>query len=88
MWSGRPLRALRNKYIEDWEENRQEEIKKLSAMGVVALEWELDRLHKEGMLTEEIEEAAALRYGIVSLSVVREDGGGDDADAVCTGRLE
>ncbi|KAF2109671.1 2-nitropropane dioxygenase [Lophiotrema nucula] len=70
VWSGRPLRALRNAYIEDWEVNRQEEIKTLSAKGVVALEWELDRLHREGKLTEEIEEAAALRpIGIVAGSV-------------------
>ncbi|KAF2192552.1 2-nitropropane dioxygenase, partial [Zopfia rhizophila CBS 207.26] len=70
IWSGRPLRALRNPYIEDWENNRQAEIKDLSSRGIVPLEYELDRLHKEGKLTDEIEDAAALRpIGIVAGSV-------------------
>lgn len=70
IWSGRPLRALRNSYIEDWENNRQAEIKELTSKGIVPLEHELERLHKEGKLTEEIEEAAALRpIGIVAGSV-------------------
>jgi len=63
IWSGRPLRAHRNWYIDDWEQNRQAEIKELQSKGKVPLEYELDRLHKEGKLTDEIEEAAALRYG-------------------------
>ncbi|KAF2021646.1 oxidoreductase [Aaosphaeria arxii CBS 175.79] len=62
IWSGRPLRALRNPYIEDWENNRQDEIKELSAKGLVPLEYELDRLHKEGKLTDEIQDMTALRY--------------------------
>jgi hypothetical protein len=61
IWSGRPLRALSNPYLEDWENNRQDEIKELSGRGVVPLEYELDRLHKEGKLTEEIEDATELR---------------------------
>jgi NAD(P)H-dependent flavin oxidoreductase YrpB (nitropropane dioxygenase family) len=61
IWSGRPLRALRNPYIEDWENNRQAEIKELTSKGHVPLEYELDRLHKEGKLTEEIMDAAELR---------------------------
>ena len=61
IWSGRPLRALSNPYLEDWEKNRQSEIKELTERGVVPLEYELDRLHKEGKLTEEIEDAADLR---------------------------
>jgi NAD(P)H-dependent flavin oxidoreductase YrpB (nitropropane dioxygenase family) len=62
VWSGRPLRALRNPWLTDWELNRQAEIKELTDRGVVPLEYELDRLHKEGKLTDEIEDAAALRY--------------------------
>ncbi|KAF2276000.1 2-nitropropane dioxygenase [Westerdykella ornata] len=70
IWSGRPLRALRNPYIEDWEKNRQQEIKELTSEGKVPLEWELDRLHREGRLTEEIMDQAALRpIGIVAGSV-------------------
>ena len=62
IWSGRPLRALSNPYLKDWEQNRQAEIKELTEKGIVPLEYELDRLHKEGKLTDEIEDAAALRY--------------------------
>lgn len=41
--------------------NRQDEIKALTAQGIVPLHHELDRLHKEDKLTEEIEDQAALR---------------------------
>ncbi|KAJ4359928.1 uncharacterized protein N0V89_000487 [Didymosphaeria variabile] len=71
VWSGRPLRALRNPWLTDWEVNRQQEIKELSDKGIVPLEFELDRLHKEGKLTEEIEDAAALRQVVaVPIGVV------------------
>jgi len=60
VWSGRPLRALRNPWLTNWKINRQQGIKKLTDKGIVPLESELDRLHKEDKLTEEIEDAAAL----------------------------
>jgi hypothetical protein len=62
IWSGRPLRALANPYLRDWEQNRQAEIRELQAKGVVPLVYEIDRLHREGRLTEEIEDAADMRY--------------------------
>jgi NAD(P)H-dependent flavin oxidoreductase YrpB (nitropropane dioxygenase family) len=61
VWSGRPLRASRNPYVDDWEKNRQAEIKDLTAQGLIPIPWELDRLHEEGKLTEEIEDMAVLR---------------------------
>ncbi|KAK8111925.1 uncharacterized protein PG998_008382 [Apiospora kogelbergensis] len=61
IWSGRPLRALRSPYIDDWESRRQDEIKDLTSRGLVPLEHELDKLHREGKLTDEIEEQAAMR---------------------------
>ncbi|KAF2856490.1 hypothetical protein T440DRAFT_462760 [Plenodomus tracheiphilus IPT5] len=70
VWSGRPLRALRDPYLTDWEANRQAEIKDLTGRGIVSLEYKLDRLHKEGKLTDDIEDAAALRpIGVVAGSV-------------------
>ncbi|KAI1865071.1 uncharacterized protein JN550_008617 [Neoarthrinium moseri] len=70
IWSGRPLRSLKTPYTNDWEVNRQAEIKDLTSKGILPLEHDLDRLHKEGKLTEEIEEQAALRpLGIVAGSV-------------------
>ncbi len=66
VWSGRPLRAMSNPYIADWERNRQAEIKELTDRGVVPLEYEMDRLEKEGKLTDEIMEGAELRYVILT----------------------
>jgi hypothetical protein len=75
IWSGRPLRALRNPYVADWELNRQAEIKELTGKGVVPLVYEIDRLHRAGTLTDEIEDAVALRY------VYEGDEDGNAADA-------
>ncbi len=61
IWSGRPLRASTNAYVDDWENNRAQEIKDLTSRGIVPLYHELDRLHEEGKLTEEIEDDAKLR---------------------------
>ena len=61
IWSGRPLRALKNPYVDDWEKNRQEEIRSLTSRGIIPLEYELDKLHSEGGLTGEIEDQVALR---------------------------
>ncbi|KAF2429046.1 2-nitropropane dioxygenase [Tothia fuscella] len=67
VWSGRPLRAGRNPYINNWEANRQGEIKDLTSKGRVPIPWELEKLHEEGKLTEEIEDQAVLRpMGIVT----------------------
>ncbi|KAH8726872.1 2-nitropropane dioxygenase [Phaeosphaeriaceae sp. PMI808] len=70
IWSGRPLRALSNPYLLDWEQNRQAEIKELTSKGIVPLMHEMDKLHKDGKLTDEIEDAAAMRpIGVVGGSV-------------------
>jgi hypothetical protein len=61
IWSGRPLRALKNPYVDDWEKNRQGEIRSLTSRGIIPLEHELDKLHGEGKLTEEIEDQVVLR---------------------------
>ena len=61
VWSGRPLRALSNSYIKDWEQNRQAEIKELTDKGIVPLEHELDKLQEAGKLTDEVMDNATLR---------------------------
>ena len=61
IWSGRPLRAMSNPYIADWEQNRQAEIKKLTEEGIVPLEHDMDRLQSEGKLTDEMLDNTALR---------------------------
>ncbi|KAF2820133.1 NPD-domain-containing protein [Ophiobolus disseminans] len=74
IWSGRPLRALSNPYLRDWEQNRQAEIKELTSKGVVPLVYEIDRLHNENKLTEDIEDSADMRpMGVVGGSVNKSD---------------
>ncbi|ODV88430.1 hypothetical protein CANCADRAFT_146156 [Tortispora caseinolytica NRRL Y-17796] len=58
IFTGRPLRIRKSPYIVDWNENRQEEIKALTAKGILPWEYESERLEKEGKLTEEIEDQA------------------------------
>lgn len=56
IWTGRPLRAIKTLYTEDWEKNRQAELQGLQAQGITAYDHEMDRLAKEGKLTDEIQE--------------------------------
>lgn len=41
-------------YLIDWETNRRAEINDLQSKGIIVLDYELDRLEKEGKLTDEI----------------------------------
>lgn len=61
VWSGRPLRAMSNAYIQNWEGERQAEIRKLTLEGIVPLDFEMDRLEREGKLTEEVLDDTTLR---------------------------
>lgn len=42
IFTGRPLRVRRNEYITNWEENRQAEIKELTAKGTIPVEHDLE----------------------------------------------
>lgn len=44
MTQGRPLRVRQNPYIQNWEENRAEDIKKLTAQGVIPVEHDFENL--------------------------------------------
>ncbi|KAK0650375.1 putative nitronate monooxygenase [Lasiodiplodia hormozganensis] len=44
IFTGRPLRVRRNPYIENWETNRQAEIKELTAKGIIPVEHDLEKL--------------------------------------------
>ncbi|KAF1960868.1 oxidoreductase-like protein [Byssothecium circinans] len=44
IFTGRPLRVRTNSYIENWEENRQQEIKELTAKGIIPVEHDLEKL--------------------------------------------
>lgn len=44
IFTGRPLRVRRNPYIDNWEENRQNDIKDLTGKGVIPVEADLERM--------------------------------------------
>ncbi|KAF2164016.1 hypothetical protein M409DRAFT_68235 [Zasmidium cellare ATCC 36951] len=44
IFTGRPLRVRNNPYIQNWEENRQNEIKELTSKGSIPVEWDIERL--------------------------------------------
>ncbi|KAL2356434.1 2-nitropropane dioxygenase [Cryomyces antarcticus] len=44
IFTGRPLRVRKNPYIENWEENRQAEIKELTAKGTIPVEHDLEKM--------------------------------------------
>jgi len=48
IFTGRPLRVVKNPYIMDWEENRQGEIKELTSKGVVPVPHEMEAKEKKG----------------------------------------
>ena len=48
IYSGRPMRVLKNKYAVDWEENRQAEIKELTSQGHVPAFYDMERREKSG----------------------------------------
>lgn len=41
---GRPLRVRTNKYIESWENERGQEIKELTAKGIIPVEYDMEKL--------------------------------------------
>lgn len=44
IFTGRPLRVRNNPYINNWEVNRQNEIKELTSKGTIPVEWDMERL--------------------------------------------
>lgn len=62
IFTGRPLRILSTPYIARWESHRQDEIRELTAQGILPIEHDLEILHEQGKLTEEIEEQSVKRY--------------------------
>jgi NAD(P)H-dependent flavin oxidoreductase YrpB (nitropropane dioxygenase family) len=44
IFTGRPLRVRNNPYIQNWEENRQAEIKELTSKGIIPVEHDLEAM--------------------------------------------
>jgi len=53
IFTGRPLRVRKNTYIQDWEENRRDEIKKLTTKGTIPVEHDMEELDKADKLDDE-----------------------------------
>lgn len=57
-----------------WEKNRQDELQKLQAQGLLAIDYEMDKLGKEGKITDEIEDQSTCRpTGVVAALVNKPD---------------
>ncbi|EHK22288.1 uncharacterized protein TRIVIDRAFT_169884 [Trichoderma virens Gv29-8] len=48
IFTGRPMRVRNNSYINDWETNRQQEMKELASKGVIPYEADLDKVLNGG----------------------------------------
>ncbi|RAK71092.1 nitronate monooxygenase [Aspergillus fijiensis CBS 313.89] len=44
IFTGRPLRVRNNEYIQNWEENRRDEIKQLTSKGIIPVEHDMENL--------------------------------------------
>eukprot|EP01128_Nolandella_sp_AFSM9_P008523 TRINITY_DN5231_c0_g1_i1.p2 TRINITY_DN5231_c0_g1~~TRINITY_DN5231_c0_g1_i1.p2 ORF type:complete len:357 (-),score=131.76 TRINITY_DN5231_c0_g1_i1:230-1300(-) len=50
IYTGRPMRVLKSDYIMNWENNRQQEIKELTAQGIVPFSKEQETLEEKGIM--------------------------------------
>ncbi|KAL7922297.1 2-nitropropane dioxygenase [Trichoderma austrokoningii] len=60
IFTGRPMRVRNNAYINDWETNRQQEMKELAAKGTIPYEADLDKVLNGGekpSIVQTVEEA-------------------------------
>ncbi|ORY45234.1 2-nitropropane dioxygenase [Rhizoclosmatium globosum] len=48
IYTGRPMRILKNWYASDWEDNRQQELKKLLSEGKVPAKWDAEKREAAG----------------------------------------
>jgi len=78
IYSGRPLRVRRTPYIEDWELNRQAEIKELTSKGIIPHEHELEK-HPEKSVEARwlIGRVAALIHEVLPAKVIIDQMVGD-----------
>lgn len=58
IFTGRPLRVRNNDYIKNWEENRRDEITKLTSQGTVPVEHDIEQLDKQDKLDDDTMDAA------------------------------
>ncbi|KAJ3297140.1 hypothetical protein HK104_000796 [Borealophlyctis nickersoniae] len=71
IFSGRPLRVLRNDYIDDWETNKKDEIKRLTSAGIIPAVHDFETRSKSGqdISPKEMMEARPLLMGQVAANI-------------------
>jgi NAD(P)H-dependent flavin oxidoreductase YrpB (nitropropane dioxygenase family) len=73
IFSGRPMRVRKNPYIMNWQEERAQEIKELTAKGKIPYEADLDKV-----MSGELEESAAIKGSGMMRAGQDEDDATDD----------
>jgi len=58
IFTGRPLRVRKNNYILNWEENRREDIKKLTGQGIIPVEHDIEEMDKNDTLDDDAMDSA------------------------------
>lgn len=58
IFTGRPLRVRKNPYIQNWEENRKDDIKKLTSEGIIPVQYDIEKLDDADKLDDETIDAA------------------------------
>lgn len=46
IYTGRPMRVIKNPYALDWEENKADQIKKLTSQGIIPVNYDMERVSK------------------------------------------
>ncbi|KAF3913484.1 hypothetical protein AA313_de0207589 [Arthrobotrys entomopaga] len=58
IFTGRPMRVKMNPYIKNWEENRADEIVKLTKQGIIPVEHDIEQLDKDDKLDDDTMDSA------------------------------
>lgn len=87
IFTGRPLRVRKNKYIDDWETNRADEIKALTEKGVVPVEHDFEQLGDE-LDDETMDNARPFLMGKAAAAVDERKSAKEIVDEMVNGAVE
>jgi len=86
IFTGRPLRVRNNPYIQNWEENRQAEIKELTDKGTIPVESDFEKLGDE-MTDEMMDNARPFLMGKVAAVVNEKKSAREIVDELVSGAV-
>ncbi|PGH16733.1 hypothetical protein AJ79_01606 [Helicocarpus griseus UAMH5409] len=87
IFTGRPLRVRNNPYIQNWEENRAQEIKELTGKGIIPVEHDFENL-PDDVDDDTIENARPFLMGKVAAVVDQKKPAKEIVDELVTGAVE